>query len=90
MESTETEEDEPTGIAEEEVMEEESPMMTETFEEEESTEMIEEEVMEEETEIAEEESLEEGDEEELAEVIDDEEIVNEVLRRVVARLSNKK
>jgi hypothetical protein len=44
---------------EEEVMEEESPMMTETFEEEESTEMVEEEVMEEETEIAEEESLEE-------------------------------
>jgi hypothetical protein len=38
----------------------------------------------------EEESLEEGDEEELAEVIDDDEIVNEVLRRVVARLTNKK
>ena len=38
----------------------------------------------------EEESLEEGDEEELAEVLDDEEVVNEVLRRVVARLSGKK
>jgi len=37
----------------------------------------------------EEESLEEGDEEELAEVIDDEEVVNEVLRRVVARLANR-
>ena len=36
-----------------------------------------------------EESLEEGDEEELAEVIDDEAVVNEVLRRVVARLSKK-
>ena len=33
---------------------------------------------------------EEGDDEELAEVIDDEDVVNEVLRRVVARLSNKK
>ena len=38
----------------------------------------------------EEESLEEGDDEELAEVLDDEEVVNEVLRRVVARLSGKK
>jgi len=43
---------------EEEIMEEEPPMMAETFEEE-PTEMVEEEVMEEETEIAEEESLEE-------------------------------
>jgi len=33
---------------------------------------------------------EEGDDEELAEVLDDEEVVNEVLRRVVARLSAKK
>jgi hypothetical protein len=33
---------------------------------------------------------EEGDDDELAEVLDDEEIVNEVLRRVVARLSGKK
>ena len=31
-----------------------------------------------------------GDDEELAEVLDDEEVVNEVLRRVVARLSGKK
>ena len=37
----------------------------------------------------EDESLEEGDDEELAEVIDDETIVNEVLRRVVARLANR-
>tara|TARA_Y100000310_G_scaffold322467_1_gene381544 strand:- start:47 stop:643 length:597 start_codon:yes stop_codon:yes gene_type:complete len=35
----------------------------------------------------EEEPLEEGDEEELAEVVDDEAVINEVLRRVVARLS---
>ena len=33
---------------------------------------------------------EEGDDDELAEVLDDEEVVNEVLRRVVARLSGKK
>jgi hypothetical protein len=33
---------------------------------------------------------EDGDDDELAEVLDDEEIVNEVLRRVVARLSGKK
>ena len=33
---------------------------------------------------------EEGDDEELAEVLDDEEVVSEVLRRVVARLSGKK
>ena len=33
---------------------------------------------------------EEGDDDELAEVLDDEEIVSEVLRRVVARLSGKK
>ena len=33
---------------------------------------------------------EEGDDEELAEVLDDEEVVSEVLRRVVARLSNRK
>ena len=60
MESTEDGETFTTEtFQEEEVIEEESPMMTETFEEEESTEMVEEEVMEEETEIAEEESLEE-------------------------------
>jgi hypothetical protein len=35
-------------------------------------------------------ALEEADEEELAEVVDDEAIVNEVLRRVVARLQNNK
>ena len=34
--------------------------------------------------------LKEDDDEELAEVLDDEEVVNEVLRRVVARLSNRK
>jgi hypothetical protein len=40
--------------------------------------------------MAPEEELPMGDEEELAEVVDDEEIVNEVLRRVVARLQNNK
>ena len=38
----------------------------------------------------EEESIEEGEDEELAEVIDDEAVVNEVFRRVIARLSNNK
>ena len=31
-----------------------------------------------------------GDEDELAEVVDDEEVINEVLRRVIARLQNNK
>jgi len=40
--------------------------------------------------MAPEEEVPMGDEEELAEVVDDEAIVNEVLRRVVARLQNNK
>ena len=40
--------------------------------------------------MAPEEELPMGDEEELAEVVDDEDVINEVLRRVIARLQSKK
>ena len=40
--------------------------------------------------MAPEEELPMGDEEELAEVVDDEDVINEVLRRVIARLQNNK
>jgi len=40
--------------------------------------------------MAPEEEVPMGDEEELAEVVDDEAVVNEVLRRVVARLQSNK